>query len=139
MGNYLFDDTILTRDILLEVGFKPKSNSAFSDVIFDGEGKGNYKILGSVKEDNSTIGLLVCEIFNEEQVIVKRAEHWSNSGVTKKELDDLIKLCDAHCHWFLGKKLTHYEIVDTSKWPKQEWKPLHNLKLSPYEVPHKLK
>ena len=42
MDNYLFDDTILTRDILLKVGFKPKSNSAFSDVIFDGEGKGNY-------------------------------------------------------------------------------------------------
>ena len=139
MDGYLFDDTVLTRDILLEVGFKPKSDSAFSDVIFDGDGKGNYKILGSVKEDNSTIGLLVCEIFNEEKVVVKRAEHWSNAGVTKKELDDLIKLCDARCHWFLGKKLSHYEVVDTSKWPKQEWKPLHNLKIDPHEVPHKLR
>ena len=135
MNNYYFDDTILTRDILLSKGFKEREEgNKLSNVYFD---EGDYMISCSSGwhnvegEQQYVINNISCWVGDgERKKIIKRATI-HGCPMTRKDLEGIIELCGITVHYFMDK-YCHYEIAHFD-FPEEKWKPLANLKPSPWD------
>lgn len=128
-----FENTVLTKRNLLSHGFEEREpGEKMSRVFFSGKDF----LVSCVPDADGFITRIDCWISDAADGKVKKRMHFSATDeITKKNLDDVIQLCGAKMSDSLTGKYHEYEILDTSGWEMPEWKPLANLKPSPWDDP----